>query len=255
VPAFTTGGATLHYDVGSGDGPAAVLLHGFSSSGAAWHRLGWTKALEEAGLWPVALDFPSHGGSSRIYDSAAVQTRALAADVLALLDHLHLDRASLIGFSMGGAVALRVALDSPQRVIRVAVGGVGDAAINELHDPSQIAALAAAFAAPTDEAIEGKQLAGLRRNAVAAGNELAALLPFLKNGGWPGGLDAIGPVAVPTLVYLASDDQYMQPADILVKRLAPERVLLVADRHHHDVQTDVTVRREVVSFLSADDSS
>jgi non-heme chloroperoxidase len=247
VGSFRADGLDLHYEVHGLDGPSAILLHGFTSSGASWVAQGWVDALVDAGISAVVADCRSHGASDRVYEPSRCTTALLAADVLALFDHLGIGAASLVGFSMGGAVALQVALDRPDRVRRLAVGGVGDAALNELHDPSDIDVLLAAFEEPAADLSE--RLRGIRRNAEAAGNDLSALAPFFRNGGWPGGLAAVAPLRMPALVFVAEHDQYMQPAGELIHRLAPTQTVLVPGRHHHDVLLDDEVRMRVVDFL------
>jgi pimeloyl-ACP methyl ester carboxylesterase len=130
VPSFDVDGLTLYYET-RGTGPAVVLLHGFTSRGTSWTRLGWLDPLAESGFQAIAPDARSHGRSGRIYEPALCSTEKLAADVLALLDHLGVRSAALFGFSMGGGTALRAAMDKPERVKAVVVGGVGDSALNQ----------------------------------------------------------------------------------------------------------------------------
>ena len=228
-----------------------LLLHGFTSTAASWERLGWVDLLTANGFCALTLDFRSHGRSDRVYESSACTTERLARDVLALLDHLELARALLFGFSMGGGVALQLAMEEPERVARLVVGGVGDSALNELHDPREVDELIAAFSAPAAGAGPETNAARMRRNAEAAGQDLQALLPFLHQGGWPGGLARVEPVRAPVLLILAEGDEYMPRAEALVERLAPTRTLVVQARGHHDVLSDETVKREVVAFLSS----
>lgn len=87
---------------------------------------GWLDLLSESGFRVIALDFPSQGQSQRVTEDARCSTATLASDVLALLDHLVIPKAPLIGFSIGGGVALRVAFDFPRRVTKLVIAGVGD---------------------------------------------------------------------------------------------------------------------------------
>ena len=247
---FSVDGLTLHYEA-RGSGQPVVLLHGFTSTCESWERLGWLDLLAGSGFEALALDFRSHGRSDRVYESSACTTERLAADVVALLDHLGLERASLFGFSMGGGVALRLAMHEPERVVSLVVGGVGDSALNELHDPGAISELVAAFSSPPEDVPEGTNAARIRRNAELAGNDLRALLPFLQHGGWPGGLDRVSPVPAPVLLLRAEADEYMAPADGLVRWLSPTRTLVAGGRGHHDVLSDPAVKGEVVAFLRA----
>lgn len=228
-----------------------VLLHGFTSTGSTWERHGWVDLLVDAGLRVIAPDIRGHGRSDRVFDSASCTTEVLAADVVALLDELEIEQASLFGFSMGGGIALQVAMDSPARVTRLAVAGVGDAAIDDLHDPAQIAKLADVFAADPGDVSVGTNAARIRQNAELAGNDPRALLPFLEQGGWPGGLRELAPVRVPTLVVAAEGDEYMAEANALLAWLAPTKVVRLPGKGHYEVLQDATVKREVTAFLAA----
>jgi pimeloyl-ACP methyl ester carboxylesterase len=223
-----------------------VLLHGFTSLGDSWERHGWVPALVEHGFRAIWPDVRSHGGSERVFDPALCTT---AADVIGLLDHLGIEQASLVGFSMGGGIALRAALDAPHRVDRLVVGGVGDAGINGLHDPDDIAELADAFAG-TNEPREGGIASRIRRNAELAGNDLRALLPFLQHGGWPAGLTDVSSLGVPALAIVAEADEYMPRAETLLAALAPAHVLRLPGLGHHQVMDDALAREEAIRFLT-----
>ena len=247
MPTFAVDGVSLYYETRGGGDPV-VLLHGFTSLGRSWARLGWVDLLVESRFRAVVLDFRSHGRSDRVYDRASCSTEQLAADVVALLDHLGIAHASLFGFSMGGGVALRVAMDQPARVKSVVIGGVGNAALNRLHDPREIEQLTHAFR-PNARAVEQTKAGRIRRNAELAGNGLDALLPFLEGGGWPGGLDDTRPVRAPVLMVTAEDDEYMADTDAISDWLAPPRIVTAAGRSHHDVLHDDAVKQAVVDFL------
>jgi pimeloyl-ACP methyl ester carboxylesterase len=93
----------------AGDGPPLLLLH----AGIA-HRRMWDEHLEPlaaAGRRAVALDLPGFGEAA-----APAEPVAHWQDVLAAMDALGMDRASIVGSSFGAAVALRVAATAPARV-------------------------------------------------------------------------------------------------------------------------------------------
>ena len=240
---------SLHYELG-GSGWPVVLLHGFTSSFRGnWHRRGWPDLLARNGFRVVGLDFRSHGESERVYDANAVTTDVLARDVVALLDHLEIARTSVFGFSMGGGVALRLAMDDPERVERLVVAGVGDAALNRLHDPRQIADVLAAFEAEAPSATAPPVARAIRRSAELGGGDAAALAPFLRNGGWPGGIGVERAVRVPALIVVAASDQYMPQVDELLRLVPHAQVERVAEGDHYTVLDDESVRAAVVRFL------
>jgi pimeloyl-ACP methyl ester carboxylesterase len=98
---FQSGSYHLAYDDMSGlsnDAGVALLVHGFASNRAEnWRRLGWYGALSRAGYRLVALDLRGHGESERPQDVGAYDREQMAGDILALMDHLNLSRANLIG--------------------------------------------------------------------------------------------------------------------------------------------------------------
>lgn len=105
-------GLTLHV-ASSGAGPALVLLHGFTGSGRSWDAL---RTAFEAARRVVTIDLPGHGESSSPRDAARYRLRRVADDIIRVLDALHVDRVSLLGYSLGGRAALRVALTHPGRL-------------------------------------------------------------------------------------------------------------------------------------------
>ncbi|MEH0828788.1 MULTISPECIES: alpha/beta fold hydrolase [unclassified Micromonospora] len=123
-------GFTLeHLDVGpvrlrvrhGGSGPPVVLLHGHPRTHATWHRVAPLLADRFTVICP---DLRGYGGSSKPPggpDHAGYAKRAMAADVVGLLDALGHDRAAVVGHDRGCYVAMRTALDHPGRVSRLGV--------------------------------------------------------------------------------------------------------------------------------------
>lgn len=97
----------------TGSGPPLLLLHGFTGSSAEWAAL--LPALAPLRT-VIAVDLIGHGRSSAPADPARYTMEHCVADVLALLDALGLARADVLGYSMGGRVALHVAAAAPERV-------------------------------------------------------------------------------------------------------------------------------------------
>jgi pimeloyl-ACP methyl ester carboxylesterase len=240
----------LSYEI-RGTGNPVVLLHGFTSLGSSWERHGWVQTLVDHRLQAISLDARSHGSSDRVFEPALCTTDVLAGDVIELLDRLRIESAALVGFSMGGGVAIRVALDAPERVERLVVAGVGDSAINVLHDPKEVREIADAFSGQT-EAPEGSAAARLLRNAELAGNDTRPLLPFLQQGGWPGGLADLSPLNVPALVIVGEGDEYMPRSETLLDSLLPSQVVHLP-AGHHEVLQDNSVKRAAIRFLTSPD--
>lgn len=105
-----------------GSGPTVVLLHGHPRTHTTWH--GVAPLLVAAGFRVVCPDLRGYGQSSKP-DADAEHTvycdRAMASDVVALADHLGVDRFAVVGHDRGSYVACRTALDHPERVSGLAV--------------------------------------------------------------------------------------------------------------------------------------
>ncbi|MBZ0232919.1 MAG: alpha/beta hydrolase, partial [Deltaproteobacteria bacterium] len=104
-----------------GGGPAVLLLHGFGDSLDSFWDCGWVAAL--AGCKVIAFDARGHGGSPRPSAAAAYADAVQVADALSVLDHAGVRRAHVLGYSMGGWTAMRLAVEAPERVATLLVGG------------------------------------------------------------------------------------------------------------------------------------
>lgn len=98
----------------AGEGVPVVLLHGLTAT-RRYVVMG-SRALERSGHLVVSYDARGHGRSSPAPEPSAYDYALLAADLLAVLDELELERAVLAGASMGAHTALTLALSAPERV-------------------------------------------------------------------------------------------------------------------------------------------
>jgi len=112
--------------------PVALFVHGWACSAFSWHRN--LRAVADAGVRAIAIDLKGHGLSDKPLDEAGYTLPAMARHLCDVLDALGLDRAMLVGHSMGGAIALRAAIDVPQRVSRLVLAApVGFGAISMMR--------------------------------------------------------------------------------------------------------------------------
>src|SRR5258706_4864927 len=116
MPTFQHDPIELAY-LDEGEGEPVVLVHGFASNKEVnWVQPAWVSTLTRAGRRAIALDNRGHSQSSKLYDAADYRSALMAADVPALLDHLDLPRADVIGYSMGSRIYAFLSLHHPQRV-------------------------------------------------------------------------------------------------------------------------------------------
>ncbi|MGA1845009.1 MAG: 2-succinyl-6-hydroxy-2,4-cyclohexadiene-1-carboxylate synthase [bacterium] len=102
--------------MGSGDGPTILLLHGFMGSGEDWRPL---EGLLGNRFSLLAPDLPGHGRTRIESGDAAYAMPEVARSIIGLLDYLNIETCPLVGYSMGGRVALFLALRYPGRFSRV----------------------------------------------------------------------------------------------------------------------------------------
>lgn len=115
-----TGDATI-FTRYAGKGPPVLLLHGHPRTSATWHRV--APQLVDRGLTVVCPDLRGYGrsrGPEPAEDHSAHSKRAVAADLVAVMRSLGHPRFAVAGHDRGGPVALRIALDHPDLVTRVA---------------------------------------------------------------------------------------------------------------------------------------
>jgi esterase len=117
----------LHYTRQGAEGEWVVLLHGLFGSG---DNLGALAKLLAADFRVVQVDLRNHGRSPH---SSMMNLMAMAADIAALLDDLGIDSCHLLGHSLGGKVAMQLALSQPQRVRRLVIADIAPVAYAPHH--------------------------------------------------------------------------------------------------------------------------
>jgi 2-succinyl-6-hydroxy-2,4-cyclohexadiene-1-carboxylate synthase len=246
----------LHHQA-SGAGPRVVLVHGFTQTLASWSpltgRLGTHREL-------VACDLPGHGGSTALR-LGMDETVAALAEVGG--------RAAYVGYSMGGRVCLRLALDRPDLVAALALVGASPG----LADPAERArrqaddeALAATIerdgvgrfldrwlAQPLFATLQ-KGAAGLEARLANRPDGLAAALRLLGTGAQPSVWERLPELHAPILLIAgALDTKFAAIAEDMAARIAgPASVALVEGAGHAaHLERPAAVARLLDEFLSA----
>ncbi len=120
---FDVNGVKIHYLI-AGTGEAVILIHGLDSSARInWEMPGTIDALAKDHQ-VIALDLPGYGQSDKPIEPQAYGSQWVE-DVILLLDHLKIKQAHIVGYSMGGMVALKLIAEHPDRVLSGTLGGMG----------------------------------------------------------------------------------------------------------------------------------
>ncbi len=187
-----------HREVGSGS--PVVLLHGLF--GSARNLAGVARALA-AEHRVVSLDLRNHGGSGH---DPAMGYAAMADDVAETMDALGLAAVAVVGHSMGGKVAMRLALSAPQRVARLVVADIAP-----VPYPSRFGAFARAMLALPPHASRTQADALLTPDVPDAAVRSFLLHDFRPGEGWRIGLAQIA-AALPVIESWDGTGRYDGPA-------------------------------------------
>ncbi len=199
--AATRGSVQIAYDL-LGTGAPIAMLHEFGENSGFWHELGFVEACLAHGRRIVLVDLRGHGESSKPSASTAYGVAQLARDVVAVLDDAGIECADLLGYGMGGRLALCLASLAPARTHAVAAGGTHPFA--ESRRPFRDA-LAQGLEAWVDlvETRSGGQSA-LRRARLRS-NDRAALAAAAEHD--PADMsEAVANSGVPLLMFLGKED-------------------------------------------------
>src|SRR5688500_15609491 len=111
-------GVNMYYEIhGSGSGEPLVLLHGsFMAISSNFNWTGWIGELSKTRK-VIAVEMQGHGRTADINRDFSYEN--LADDIAAMLDHLKIKQADLLGYSMGGGVAMQVAIRHPEKVRKI----------------------------------------------------------------------------------------------------------------------------------------
>jgi pimeloyl-ACP methyl ester carboxylesterase len=249
------------YEVGRG--APLILVHGLADDHRAWREVLPPLMLEHR---VILYDFRGHGQTSLGRPDGTLAQ--LAGDLRAVLDALRLERVALAGFSLGGTIVMRFAIDLPERVgrlIPIATSSrVGRAAAEWYGERAQLAGQGQAALLPELEKDTQEQFATapalaaahmlIRRESTAdprgyanACRAMAALREMPLDG-------ELGRIKAPTLVIAAADDHLCPPkaADIIAAGIAGSRVAVVKESGHQlPVQQPAALAKLMLEFLNS----
>jgi pimeloyl-ACP methyl ester carboxylesterase len=243
-------------ELGPQDGEPMVLINGLGSQMIRWGG-GFLELLTDEGFHLVTFDNRDVGLSTKLSearDNPPYTVDDMARDVVGLLDHLKIDRAHLVGQSMGGMIAQMLAVRSPGRVLSLAsvMSSTGGAEAVAPDDPDAIGIFIEPAASGRDDVIEQdvrqrRVLAGRgfpfneeRMRALAAecfdrcydpAGRARQAMAVLSS---PGRAESLAAVDVPTVVIHGTDDKLVPPAnaEITAKAIPGAEIVLIDGMGH-----------------------
>ncbi|HUZ88466.1 MAG TPA: alpha/beta fold hydrolase [Candidatus Acidoferrales bacterium] len=229
-----------------GEGPAVTLLHGFSQGRASWREMAQMLSGRHRYILP---DLPGHGLASH----QAASMAAAAAEIVRLWDQLGIDRSHLVGYSLGGRLALHLASFHPQRILSLmtigAHAGIADRAARQrrLQTDGELAQqirerglewfsdywaslpLFQGLARRGPDFIDQARAWRLQHSAEG----LAASLEGMGAGAMEPLWDRLSAIAVPTTLLAGMEDPaYSARAGALAERITGARVELIPQAGH-----------------------
>jgi pimeloyl-ACP methyl ester carboxylesterase len=243
---FRHGDVDIAY-LDQGEGEPIVLIHGFASNVRVnWIEPGWVATLTRAGRRVIAPDNRGHGESTRLYRPEDYHSARMADDVRTLLDHLGIERADVMGYSMGARIAAYLAVAAPGRVRALVLGGLGIRLVDGVGLPVGIAD---ALEAPSLDGLTDPTERMFRAFAERTGSDLKALAACMRGSRQTLAREQVAALAMPLLIAVGTRDGVAGSASELAALVPGARVLDIPGRDHNLAVGDKVFKQAVLQLL------
>lgn len=240
--------AFLDRQPASGSGDPVLMIHGFASSHYVnWVAPGWFKTLNDAGYRAIAFDHRGHGASTKTYDGADYTPDKMASDAAALLDHLGIERAHVMGYSMGARVSAFLALSEPGKVATLVLGGLGIGLVDGVGDWDPIAEALLADEAAAITHARGRMFRAFADQTKSDREALAACIIGSRD---ELSEDQVARIAQPTLIAVGTTDDIAGSPDELAALMPNATAFHIEGRDHMLSVCDRTFKKRVLEFYS-----
>ena len=246
MPLFQSENLNLSYEV-AGEGPPVLCIHGFASSGKVnWVDTGWVETLTGAGYQAITLDNRGHGLSDKPHDPERYYPTAMAGDAVALLDHLGIERAAVLGYSMGARIAAFMAFEHEERVACAIFGGMG---LNLIHGLSDGNDIITGLLAPSLDGLTHPTARQFRIFADHTGSDRQALAACMETSRLPMPKADVRRIGVPVLVAVGEADEMAGRPEPLAELIPGAEAFVIPKRDHMRATGDKAFKAAALAFL------
>jgi pimeloyl-ACP methyl ester carboxylesterase len=229
-------------------GEPILLIHGFASNHIVnWVSTGWVRTLTDAGHRVIAFDNRGHGQSSGSYDAADYTPHKMAGDAAALLRHLGIGKAHVMGYSMGARIGAFLALAEPAMVASLVFGGLGIGMVDGVGEWDEIAEALLAEDPASIETARGKMFRTFADQTRSDRRALAACIATSRELLSP---SDVGGITQPTLVAVGTKDEIAGSPDALARLMPAGESFAIEGRDHMLAVGDRTFKQRVIEFLA-----
>jgi pimeloyl-ACP methyl ester carboxylesterase len=247
MPSFHHGSVEICY-LDEGEGDPILLVHGFASTkNVNWVYPSWVSELKKSGWRVIAFDNRGHGDSTKLYDPREYELTTMAGDITALMDHLDLERADVMGYSLGSRMTAVLARSAPHRLRSAIFGGIGIGLI-EGGGPGEN--VVKALEANTLEEVADPVGRTFRAFADQTRSDRRALAACLRGSRRLMTKEEAAEIAVPVLIAVGTADQIAGSAHALSEIIPGAQVLDIPHRDHMRAVGDKVYKAGVLDFLS-----
>jgi pimeloyl-ACP methyl ester carboxylesterase len=229
-------------------GEPILLIHGFASNHRInWVNPRWVETLTKAGRRVVAFDNRGHGASEKLYAPSDYRIDRLVRDAANLLAHLKIERADVMGYSMGARIASFLALASPAVVRSLILGGLGDRLVNGAGLPRGIAE---AMEAPSLERLTDSMQRMFRAFADQTKSDRAALAACIRGSRQSLTPKGVARMVAPTLIAVGTRDAVAGDPHKLAAMMPKAEALDIPGRDHNLAVGDRIYKEGALAFLA-----
>jgi len=230
-----------------GEGDPILLIHGFASNILTnWVDTSWVKTLKSAGRRVIAIDNRGHGKSQKLYDPEFYAAPLMAGDAGRLLDHLEIEEADVMGYSMGARITAFLTMQRPEKVRSAILAGLG---INMVRGLGGAGPIAMALEAPSIDDVMNETARTFRLFAESTSSDLLALAACIRASREKITPEALAEIVKPVLVAVGTKDVIGGPAKGLADLIPGAQALDIEGRDHMKAVGDSSFKDGVLAFL------